>query len=135
MYYYPAVIHKDKDSDYGVTIPDLPGCFSAGDDIEETISSAEEAITCHLEALLLDGEEIILPRPIDQYRDESDYADGFWVLVPVDVCKITGKAKRINITLPERLINQVDRFASSHGDTRSGLLAHAALEYLSTHVD
>ncbi|MCP4151812.1 MAG: hypothetical protein GY757_28975, partial [bacterium] len=25
---YPVVIHKDKESDYGVTVPDLPGCFS-----------------------------------------------------------------------------------------------------------
>lgn len=27
---YPIIIHNDKDSDYGVTVPDLPGCFSAG---------------------------------------------------------------------------------------------------------
>ena len=45
---YPIVIHKDPNSDYGVTIPDLPGCFSAGSTIEEAISMAQEAAECHI---------------------------------------------------------------------------------------
>ena len=32
---YPIVIHKDPESCYGVTVPDLPGCFSAGNTVEE----------------------------------------------------------------------------------------------------
>jgi predicted RNase H-like HicB family nuclease len=34
---YPVVIHKDLDSDYGVTVPDLPGCFSAGTTLDEAL--------------------------------------------------------------------------------------------------
>ena len=45
---FPVVIHKDETSGYGVTVPDLPGCFSAGDSIEEAIVSGHEAIACHL---------------------------------------------------------------------------------------
>ena len=41
---YPVVIHKDKASDYGVTVPDLPGCFSAGDTMEDALTSVIEAI-------------------------------------------------------------------------------------------
>ena len=41
---YPVVIHKDPDSDYGVTVPDLPGCFTAGDTVDDAIAQAAEAI-------------------------------------------------------------------------------------------
>lgn len=40
---YPIVIHKDPDSDYGVTVPDLPGCFSGGDTMDEAIEMAHES--------------------------------------------------------------------------------------------
>ena len=51
---YPVVIHKDSDSDYGVTVPDLLGCFTAGDTIDDAIAQATEAIECHIEGLVLD---------------------------------------------------------------------------------
>ena len=44
---YPVVIHKDPDSDYGITVPDVPGCFSAGETIDEALNGAAEAIECH----------------------------------------------------------------------------------------
>ncbi len=50
---YPIFIHKDESSAYGVIVPDLPGCFSAGDTVEEAVHNAHEAIECHLEGLLL----------------------------------------------------------------------------------
>ncbi len=53
---YPIVIHKDSHSDYGVTIPDLPGCFSVGSTIEEAINMAQEAAECHIEGILIDSE-------------------------------------------------------------------------------
>ena len=55
---FPVVLHKDAASGYGVTVPDLPGCFSAGDTPEEAIASAHEAVACHVEGLLMDGEPI-----------------------------------------------------------------------------
>ena len=48
---YPVVIHKDHNSDYGVTVPDLPGCFSAAETMDEALREAVEAIECHLEGL------------------------------------------------------------------------------------
>jgi predicted RNase H-like HicB family nuclease len=53
---YPVEIQKDENSDYGVTFPDLPGCFSAGDTIEEALVNAREAAECHIEGILLDSE-------------------------------------------------------------------------------
>ena len=75
---YPIFIHKDPESDYGVTVPDIPGCFSAGESVEEAISCAAEAIECHIEGLLIDGESIPNPSPIEQHRDNPEYSDGIW---------------------------------------------------------
>ncbi len=132
---FPVVIHKDKNSDYGVTVPDLPECFSAGDTADEALSNAVEAIECHIEGLLIDGEPIPHRQPIEHHRSKREFSGGIWALVDVDLSKLSGKAKRVNITLPERILVQIDSFASKTGDTRSGFLAHAALEYVSAHTE
>ena len=130
---YPIVIHKDEDSDYGVTVPDLPGCFSAGESFDDALVQAVEAIECHIEGLLIDEEQIPLPGSIEVHQRNPDYANGVWALVTVDLSKLSGKAKRINITLPERLVTVMDRYASNQGETRSGLIAQATIEYMATH--
>ena len=130
---FPIIIHKDHDSDHGVTVPDLPGCFSAGHTIDEALCQAIEAIECHIEGLLLDGEKIPLPKTVEFYRDKKQFRGGVWALVDVDLTKLSGKIKRVNITLPERILSQIDAFAARNGDTRSGLLALAAMEYVATH--
>jgi predicted RNase H-like HicB family nuclease len=130
---YPVVIHKDKSSDYGVTVSDLPGCFSAGVTMEEALTNAVEAIECHLEGLLLDGDEIPQAQPVEVHLKNRDYAGGTWALVSVDLSRLASKAKRINITLPERVLALVDEQARREGETRSGLLARAALDYIGRH--
>ncbi len=130
---YPVVIHKDKSSDYGVTVPDLPGCFSAGETMEDALTNAVEAIECHLEGLLLDGDEIPQAQPVEAHVKNKDYAGGTWALVSVDLSKLASKAKRINITLPERVLTLVDDQARREGESRSGLLARAVMEYIGRH--
>ena len=132
---YPVVIHKDRASDYGVTVPDLPGCFSAGETADEALCNAIEAIECHVEGLLIDGETIPQGMPVEHHRSKREFASGIWALVDVDLSKLSGKARRVNITLPERILAQIDAFALRSGDTRSGLLVHAALEYVSAHSE
>ena len=130
---YPIVIHKDSDSDYSVTIPDLPGCFSAGSSIGEAISMAQEAAECHIEGMLIDSEPIPTPSDIEVYKDQSDFKNGIWALVEVDISKLSLKSKRINITMPERLIRTVDQYAKKSGTSRSGLLSQAVTEYMASH--
>jgi predicted RNase H-like HicB family nuclease len=78
-------IHKDQGSDYGVTVPDLPGCFTAGTTFAEALSMAKEAIELHLEGMLDDGEEIPTPSTdIDEFRSNPDFADAIWALVSVN---------------------------------------------------
>lgn len=130
---YPIVIHKDRDSDFGVTVPDVPGCYSAGSTMEEAITMVQEAIECHLEGMLIDGDAIPIPTSIENHQKKKEYKGGIWALVDVDVSKLSVKSKRINITIPERLLNAVDNYARKHAETRSGLLAHAVTEYMATH--
>src|SRR5659263_132489 len=112
---YPVVIHKEKGSDYGVSIPDLPGCFSAGRTMQEALESAREAAAAHIEGLRLDGDRVPSPTSIDAHQGNPDYAGGVWALVPVNLAKLSGRAKRINITLPERALTELDTCAKSLG--------------------
>jgi len=130
---YPILIHKDRDSDYGVTFPDIPGCYSAGASVEEAISLAQEAGECHIEGLLLDLEPVPTAKPIEIHKGNPDYQDGIWALIEIDLSKLSLKSKRVNISMPERLLTTIDHFAQNHGETRSGLLAQAVTEYMSTH--
>jgi predicted RNase H-like HicB family nuclease len=130
---YPIVIHKDENSDYGVIFPDLPGCFSGGTSIEEAIAMSQEAAECHIEGMLLDSEPIPVASSIEIHKDNPDYKGGLWALVDINLSKLTLKAKRINITMPERLLNTVDHYARKHGETRSGLLSQAVTEYMASH--
>ena len=132
---FPIVIHKDEESVYGVSVPDLPGCFSAGDTFEEAVESAREAIACHLEGLLLDDEPVPTKAPFEAHRANKDYEDGTWAVAAIDITKLSSKAKRVNITVPARVLAIVDQAAAREGETRSGLLVRAALSYLERRSD
>lgn len=123
---FPVVLHTDDGVRFGVTVPDLPGCFSAGETFDAALDSAVEAIDLHLEGLTDDGAEIPVPRPIAEHRTNPDFADGAWAFIDVDVSRFEGGAEQIDITLPRRLLAKIDHYAKAHGATRSGFLADAA---------
>jgi predicted RNase H-like HicB family nuclease len=123
---YPVVLHSDDGVRFGVTVPDLPGCFSAGDDFDQALESAREAIELHLEGLVEEGGEVPIPLAITLHRANSDFADGIWATVDIDIAKYDGRSEKINITLPRRLLAKIDEYVRSHGATRSGFLADAA---------
>jgi predicted RNase H-like HicB family nuclease len=127
---YPVVIHKDPTSDYGVTVPDLPGCFSAGETIDEALTEVVEAVELHLEGMLMDGESVPIPKSIEHHQSNPEFANGIWALVTADLSKIAGKSRRVNVTIPERLLTLMDKYAAKKGESRSGLIAQAAMEYI-----
>ena len=123
---FAVVLHTDDGVSFGVTVPDLPGCFSAGDTLDDALDSAREAIDLHLKGMTDDGESVPSPLPLSVHRDNPDYADGIWAVVDIDVSRYEGKAEKINITLPRNLIHRIDDFAKSRGLSRSGFLAESA---------
>ncbi|MGE9760875.1 type II toxin-antitoxin system HicB family antitoxin [Pseudomonas sp. PDM20] len=129
---FPVVLHKDPDSDYGVTLPDVPGCYSAGCTVDEALDNAKEALALHFEGLVADGEELPQAQSIDQHLANSDYAGGVWAVIEFDVTPYLGKAVRFNATLPEHLLQRIDDRVSKDQrySSRSGFLATAALREL-----
>lgn len=98
--------------------------------MDEAILNATEAIECHIEGLLIDGDDIPSPMPMESLHQNPDFKDGIWGIVPVDLTKLSGKSKRINISIPERLLQKIDAKAKSLGENRSSFLLAAALEYI-----
>lgn len=125
--FYPVVIHKEPDSDYGVSVPDLPGCISAGETYEEALGMIKEAIELHIEGLLEDGDEVPGPTSIEQLQASKKYKGGTWALVDIDVDALMGPAERINITVPRHALRKIDAAAQLAGLNRSQYLTQAAL--------
>jgi predicted RNase H-like HicB family nuclease len=126
---YPIAIEAgDARHAYGVVVPDLPGCFSAGDTLDEALMNAQEAILLHLEGLLDDGKPLPKASQIGELRRRRSFRNWTWAIVDVDMSQIGDKAARINITLPQRILRAVDAHARRQGETRSGFLARAALD-------
>jgi predicted RNase H-like HicB family nuclease len=124
----PVVIHKDDGSVYGVTVPDVPGCFSFGDTIDDAMKNAREAIALHFETLLEMEEDInIQCSTIEELAKSPDYAGGVWALVDVDLSQLDKKPERINVSIPRFLLKKIDSYVEKRHETRSGFLARAAL--------
>jgi len=129
----PVVIHKDEASAYGVTVPNLPGCFSAGDTIEEALTNAKAAILQHLEVMIEENIPLDLTTPdMERLIANPDYAGGIWALVDVDLALLDGTPERINISLARSVLAKIDRYTASRHETRSGFLARAALSLISS---
>jgi len=130
---YPIVIEPgDDDAAFGVVVPDLPGCFSAGDTLDEAMDHAVESIELHLEALLHDHTDIPHPSPIEKHRSNPDYAGWVFAVVEVDLAKLRSTTKRYNITMSERVMAMVDTAASQSGESRSAYLTRAAVMRVET---
>ncbi|MFN3916074.1 MAG: type II toxin-antitoxin system HicB family antitoxin [Aquabacterium sp.] len=111
---------------WGVAVPDLPGCFSAGDSLEEAMESARQAIDQHVELMIEDGEDIPQARPLSVHQSDPAYAGWVWAVVDVPVEKYLGPAEKINITVPRLVLARIDEYAKAHGMSRSGFLVEAA---------
>jgi predicted RNase H-like HicB family nuclease len=125
---YPIAIEPgDATNAFGVVVPDLPGCFSAGDTLDEALSNASEAIALWIETVLDDGGTVPAPGRLETHRANPEFAGWIWALAEVDPALLSDKAERVNITLPARLLRRIDDYARAHHETRSGFLARAAM--------
>ncbi|TIN54798.1 MAG: type II toxin-antitoxin system HicB family antitoxin, partial [Mesorhizobium sp.] len=124
MKQYIGLIHKDADSDFGVSFPDFPGVITAGKDLDDARSMAEEALALHIEGLVEDGGAVPEPSSLEAVMADADNRDGVAILVSAQTQ--TRKTVRINVTLSDDILQRIDAFAEAHGYTRSGFLAKAA---------
>lgn len=117
-----ALVHKDADSAYGVTFPDLPGCFSAADELADVLPNACEALE-----LWFEDQPMIQPRNLDAITLEaaSELAAGAFMLA-VPHLTSAGRSVRVNLSLDKGVLEAIDTAASLRKLTRSAFIAEAA---------
>lgn len=122
---YIAIVHKETKSDFGVSFSDFPGCITAGKNIDEAKDMAQEALTLHIQGILQDGEQLPVPSRLEDIMSDPDYANAIAYLV-VSVPDARPRTVRVNVTLPEMTLKQIDAAAKKRGMSRSSFLVHAA---------
>ncbi len=126
---YPIAIEPGTDTTaFGVVVPDLPGCFSAGDTLDEAIAGAEEAAAAWIDAALDAGEAIPGPTSLEAVRLKAEYSGWVFGVITLDPALMDDTIARVNITLPRRVLKRLDALARAAGESRSGYIAHLTLE-------
>ncbi len=125
---YPIAIEPGSETAaYGVVVPDLPGCFSAGDTLDEAIAGAEEAAAAWIDATLDSGGKIPAPSALEALRDDPHYAGWSFGVVNVSPEAFDDASERVNIILPRRVLLRLDAMAKQSGQSRSGYIASLTL--------
>jgi len=132
--HYQAIFAGAGTEQIDVAFPDFPGCVTVAATIEEAQKRAAEVLTFHIQAMVDDGDPIptggaedALLEMIQDYEEEGHRV----ILASIAVDIPTGRAKRVNVTLPEYVLEALDQWARRHGQTRSALLANATMDYIS----
>lgn len=121
---YPIAIEAGTDTTaFGVVVPDLPGCFSAGDTLDEAIAGAEEAAAAWIDATLDADATIPPPSTLEVVQANPDYRGWTYGVINVDPALLDDRVERVNITLPRRVLKRLDAMARAAGETRSGFVA------------
>ena len=126
---YPIAIETGDDTTaFGVVIPDLPGCFAAGDTLDEAMTGAEEAAAAWIDATLDAGGAIPPPSSLDALREHPDFQGWTLGVATIDPAWLDDTVERLNISLPRRVLNRLDALARAAGASRSGYIAKLTLE-------
>jgi len=92
------------------------------------LAQAREAVAFHIEGLLDAGERVPKAHGLAAFAGRLEYAGRTWAVVSVDLATLSGKSRRLNVSLPERVVRRIDAAAAKSGESRSGFLARVALD-------
>ena len=120
--HYPVILHTDDGVGYGVTVPDLPGCFTSGETLEEALSNVQEAV----EAFLFDADTAPEPSAPGATLAMAEAEGGVLAYVELDFSFLDREPVRVNISVPKYRLERIDAAAKRLGMTRSGFLVKAA---------
>jgi predicted RNase H-like HicB family nuclease len=89
MAHYVAIVEDTgAEKAVGIWFPDLPGCFSAGDDVDDALRNAHEALALYAEAEAQEGRALPKPRSITVLKSDPavipDLRDHMVALVALD---------------------------------------------------
>ena len=122
---------------YGVVVPDLPGCTSAGRTPDEALRNAVEAVRLWADDARADGERLPKPRSLEALNADTEYQAALKqgaALVVVPLLQDTGRPAKANLSLDAGLLQAIDEAAEAHGLTRSAFIASAAREKIESGV-
>lgn len=125
---FPIYLHKAEGGSFSGFVPDIKGCYFAGDNIDDTIADAFCAIDAHLEFQAEKGKTLPEAMPVEVHFNNESCQGGYWAFVDIDLSKYDGKAVKLNITLPQNLLNKIDSYVELHKNfgSRSGFIAEMA---------
>jgi Uncharacterized conserved protein, COG1598 len=72
MTQYVAIIEDADPDTVSLWFPDLPGCISGGDDVDEALENAPEALAFYAQELTADGRQLPPPRTLDELRADPE---------------------------------------------------------------
>lgn len=123
-----AFVHKEPDSCYGVSFPDVPGCTSAGDTLDDALTNAVDALSGHVRLMEADGDATPTPRTLEAISADPGLADDMSgaIISAVPLVRDRGSTTRINVSLDLGLLEAIDGLAKQRSQTRSAFLASAA---------
>ncbi|PDT03848.1 CopG family transcriptional regulator [Rhizobium chutanense] len=124
MKYFIALVHKDSDSAFGISFPDLPSIFSAADEEEDLTANAIEALR-----LWAEDEPLPMPSSYDEISSRQDIRDQLAAgafLTRIPFIEDTTRTVRANVTFDKGMLDAIDKAAKERGLTRSAFLASAA---------
>jgi predicted RNase H-like HicB family nuclease len=93
MLYPIAISAGDDQHAWGVEVPDVQGCFSAGEGLNDAIAMAREAIEGHFEILADQGSPIPLANNVTLHISNPQYAECVWAVLDIDRTKYSGEAR------------------------------------------
>lgn len=129
---YPVYLQREiEQNHYQVKVPDLPGCQLIADTVDQAFFAIKETIASHLSILAEYGETIPHGKSIEFYQQQIT-GNVIWTIVDLDITPYLGKSHKINVTLPELLIKQIDDRVSKSPEykSRSGFIAQACINEL-----
>lgn len=128
MIHYPILIEEGGEAAaFGVVVPDLPGCFSAGDTLDEALAAAREAVAAWVDAALDGGEAVPGPSTLDAVRRLPGYEGWTVAVVEIDPALLDDTIERVNITLPKRVLRRLDDLAGARRQSRGAFIAELTM--------
>lgn len=126
-YIFMAVFVKE-DNYYNVSFPDLPGCYTYGNNIEEAYSMAKEALELHLYGMEQDGDKIPCPTITEfvKVKDEHSFTTLIEAYMPLVRNQMLNRAVKKTLTIPKWL----NDLAEQHNINFSQLLQDSLKKYL-----
>ena len=128
---YPVLITRNTANDkYQLSVVDLPGCNAESKTVDEGLCNLESIVDSHLTILSEQAEKIPQAKSIDYHMKSNSL--GIWVIINIDIMPYLGNSQKINVTLPELLIKQIDDRVSKSSEhkTRSGFIASVCVNEL-----